>query len=142
MMMGYEGSDRAYPEIGVPDGHHSLTHNIDPVPYAKVTKINTLHVQMMAYLIERLKNTPDGDGSLLDNTLLVYGSGISNGNTHSHIDVPVVLVGGGGRIKGGQYLRYNDLPLANLHRNIFEMFDVPLNGNWGDSTSRLDGIAI
>lgn len=142
MMLGYEGSDRAYPEIGVADGHHSLTHNIDPVPYAKVTKINTLHMQMVAYLLDRLKSTPDGDGSLLDHTVLVYGSGISNGNTHSHVDVPVVLMGGGGRIKGGQYIRYKDLPLSNLHRNLFDLFDVPLNGQWGDSTGPLDGITV
>jgi hypothetical protein len=142
MMMGYEGSDRAYPEIGVPDGHHSLTHNIDPVPYEKVTRINTLHVQMLAYFVERLKNTPDGDGSLLDHTFLVYGSGISNGNTHSHVDVPVVVIGGSGKVKGGHYVRYDDLPLANLHRNIFELFDVPLNGEWGDSTGRLAGVTV
>lgn len=142
MMTGYEGSDRAYPEIGVPDGHHSLTHNIDPVPYEKVTKINTLHVEMLAYFVDRLKNTPDGDGTLLDHTLLLYGSGISNGNTHSHVDVPVVLLGGDKLVKGGQYVRYHDLPLANLHRNIFEMFDVPLQGAWGDSTGRLDGVTV
>jgi hypothetical protein len=141
MMMGYEGSDRAYPEVGVPDGHHSLTHNIDPVPYAKVTKINTYHVEMIAYFLERLHSTPDGDGTLLDHVALVYGSGISNGNTHSHVDVPVVVMGGGGgRIKGGQYIRYEDRPLANLHRNLFDMFDVPLNGQWGDSTGRLDAV--
>jgi hypothetical protein len=143
MMMGYEGSDRAYPEIGVPDGHHSLTHNIDPGPYAKVTKINRYHVEMMAYFLGRLQATPDGDGTLLDHVALVYGSGISNGNTHSHIDVPVVVTGGGGgRIKGGQYVRYDDLPLANLHRNLFEMFDVPLNSEWGDSTSRLAHVTV
>ena len=141
MMMGYEGSDRAYPEIGVPDGHHSLTHNIDPVPYGKVTKINQYHVQMIAYFLERLRATPDGDGTLLDHSVLLYGSGISNGNTHSHVDVPVVMMGGGGgRIKGGQYLRFADLPMTNVHRNVFEMFNVPLNGEWGDSTSRLDGV--
>lgn len=141
LMMGYEGSDRAYPEIGVPDGHHSLTHNIDAVPYGKVTKINTYHVQMLAYLLERMQATRDGDGSLLDHSVIVYGSGISNGNTHSHVDVPVVMIGGGGgRIKGGQYVHYPELPLSNLHRNIFDMFNIPLSGQWGDSTGRLDGI--
>jgi hypothetical protein len=142
LMMGYEGSDRAYPEIGVSDGHHSLTHNIDPVPYEKVTKINVLHVQMLAYLLDRLRSTTDGDGTLLDRTMLVYGSGISNGNTHSHVDVPVVVLGSaGGRLKGGRYIRYNDLPLANLHRNIFEAFNMPIT-TWGDSTSRLDGVSL
>jgi hypothetical protein len=140
LMMGYEGSDRAYPEIGVPDGHHSLTHNIDPIPYAKVTKINRLHMEMVGYFLERIKGTPDGDGSLLDHTVLLYGSGISNGNTHSHVDVPVVVMGGGNRLKGGQYIRYTDLPLANLHQNLFELFDVPLTGQWGDSTGTLDGV--
>ena len=141
LMMGYEGSDRAYPEIGVPDGHHSLTHNIDPEPYEKVTRINTYHVQMLAYLIDRLRSTPDGDGNLLDHSMLVYGSGISNGNTHSHVDVPVVLLGGaGGQIKGGRYLRYQDLPLSNLHRNILDVFDMPVE-KWGDSTGHLDGLS-
>ncbi|MBI3493483.1 MAG: ankyrin repeat domain-containing protein [Acidobacteria bacterium] len=91
--------------------------------------------------LERLRTTPDGDGTLLDHSVLLYGSGISNGNTHSHVDVPVVMMGGGGgRIKGGQYVRYTDVPLANLHRNVFEMFNVPLNGQWGDSTGRLDSV--
>ena len=139
-MMGYEGSDRSYPEIGVPDGHHPLTHNIEPEPVAKVTKINTLHMQMFAHFLERLRSTPDGDGSLLDHSICLYGSGISNGNTHSHLDLPTLLLGGaGGRLKGGRYVRYSDLPMANLHLSLLDVFGLPVE-RFGDSTGRLDGV--
>ena len=134
-----EGTSRAYPEIGIPDGHHPLTHNIEPEPLAKVTKINTLHMQMFARFLEKLRSTADGDGSLLDHTILLYGAGISNGNSHSHTDVPVVMVGTGSQINGGRYVRYPDLPVANLHLSLLDKFGLPVD-QFGDSTGRLDSV--
>ncbi len=102
MMMGREGSLRTYPEIGVPDPHHPLTHHRDnPDWVEKVTKVNTLHMELFADFIRKMKETPDGDGSLLDHTLIVYGSGIADGNRHTHEDLPVLLVGGGSTFAAG-----------------------------------------
>ena len=102
-MIGREGSLRTYPEIGVPDSHHPLTHHRDnPVFIEKVTQINTYHAKLFTYFIDKLKNTPDGDGSLLDHSMVVYGSGISEGNTHDHSDLPTVVFGrGNGQLKSG-----------------------------------------
>ena len=97
-MIGKEVSGRAYPEIGVPDGHHACSHHQnDPVKLEKLAKINRYHVQQFAYFLEKLATTPDGDGSLLDHSMFVYGSGISDGNIHFHLDLPIA---GGGRGRG------------------------------------------
>jgi hypothetical protein len=139
-MMGYEGSDRSYPEIGVADGHHPLTHNMEPEPVEKVTRINTFHAQMFAYFVEKLHAAREGEGTLLDQSILMFAAGISNGNTHSHLDVPVVLVGGGnGQLKGGRYVRYPDIPVANLHLSILDRFGIAMD-QFGDSTGRLSGV--
>ena len=91
MMMGREGSMRTYPEIGVPDPHHPLTHHRgNPEWIEKVTQVNTLHMELFAGFIAKLKATPDGDGTLLDHSMIVYGSGLSDGNRHTHDDLPVV----------------------------------------------------
>ncbi len=141
LMLGHEGTDRPYPELGIPDGHHPLTHNgTDLVALEKVTKINIFHMTTFAYFLEKLRTTPDGDGSLLDNLIMVYGSGISNGNTHSHDDLPVMVVGGGGgQIKGGRYLRYPWVPLANLYVNLLGKLGLDVD-RFGDSTGRLDSV--
>jgi len=107
-MMAREGSNRSYRSVGVTDSHHSITHHQnDEEKIAKIMKIDQLHVKSFAYLVDRLNSTPDGDGTLLDHSMLLYGSSISDGNVHTHHDLPLVLVGGGsGKIKGGRHLRY------------------------------------
>src|SRR5262249_18483751 len=116
MMLGREGSVRTYPEIGVPDPHHPLTHHRGhPDFIEKVTKINCFHVELFAHFVERLKATPDGDGTLLDHSAIVYGSALSDGNAHSNFDLPLVLAGHAGGIRGGQHVASPDkTPVANL----------------------------
>ena len=107
MMMGREGSIRTYPEIGVPDPHHPLTHHRgNPDWIEKVTQDQPLHVELFAGFIEKLKATPDGDGTLLDHSMIVYGSGLSDGNRHTHEDLPVVVVGRGGDFRMGSHIVY------------------------------------
>ncbi len=124
-----ETSNRSYPEIGVSEAHHPLTHNGgDAGMLAKVAKINTFHVTLLAEFLEKLKATPDGDGSLLDHTACLYGSGMSNGDKHDHINLPVLLAGGAGRIKGGRHIRYAEpTPLANVHLTLLEKVGVRMD---------------
>jgi hypothetical protein len=143
LMLGRAGSNRPYPSIGVPDGHHSVTHHMnDPVKIAKVAKIDAHLVQTFAYLVEKLRTTPDGDGSLLDHTMIVYGSSLSDGNLHTHHDLPTVLVGGGtAQIKGGRHIRYpKETPLNNLFLNVFDRAGVRCE-KFGDSTAELPYLA-
>ena len=138
--MAKEVSGRSYPEIGVPDGHHACSHHQnDPVKLEKLTKINAYHLQQFAYFLEKLRNTPDGDGSLLDHSMFIYGSGISDGNIHFHLDLPMLLVGGGsGQLKGGQHLKYqNDTPITNLYVSVLDKLGVP-SDSFGDSTGKLE----
>ena len=139
IMLGREFSGMTYPQIGVPDAHHPVTHHaLEPEKIAKVAKINAYHVQLFAYLLERLRATPDGDGTLLDHITLMYGTGLSDCNAHSVTNVPVVLTGGGaGWLKGGRHIRYPDVPLANLHLTLLDRFGI----HWdkiGDSNGRID----
>jgi Protein of unknown function (DUF1552) len=143
-MIGKEVSGRSYPEIGVPDGHHACSHHQnDPVKLEKLAKINQYHIQHFAYFLEKLRTTADGDGSLLDHSLFVYGSGISDGNIHFHLDLPTLVVGGGsGTLPGGRHVRYaNDTPLANLHLALLDKLGLPLE-QFGDSTGTLDVLSI
>ena len=139
IMLGREFSGMTYPQIGVPDAHHPVTHHaLEPEKIAKVAKINAYHVQLFAYLLERLRATPDGDGTLLDHITLMYGTGLSDCNAHSVTNVPVVLTGGGaGWLKGGRHVRYKDLPLANLHLTLLDRFGIHRD-RLGDSTGRVD----
>ncbi len=139
-MLSREVSGRAYPEIGVPDSHHGCSHHQnDPAKLEKLAKINTFHMQQFAYFLGRLQSTPDGDGTLLDHSMLIYGSGISDGNIHFHLDLPVVMAGGGGgTLKGGRHLRYaNDTPLTNLYVSVLGKLGVPVE-QFGDSTGKLE----
>ena len=109
MMMGREGSMRTYPEINVPDPHHPLTHHRNNKEWIeKVTQVNTMHMELFAGFIQKMKDTPDGDGSLLDHSMIVYGSGLSDGNRHTHEDLPVLMVGGGGGFRLGQPHRLSE----------------------------------
>ena len=117
-MMGRELSGRTYAEIGVPDSHHPTSHHRDdPTLYEKVTKINEFHTSLFAYYLDKLDSTPDGNGSLLDNLLMLYGAGMSDSNRHDNTGLPLVLLGGGsGSVKGGRHLRYREgTPISNLH---------------------------
>src|SRR5262249_29812372 len=107
LLLGREQTNRAYPFIGVPESHHSISHHQnDPVKLAKAARINTYHIELLARYAGRLRSVPEGDGTLLDRSMILQGSGLSNSDQHSHIDLPLVLVGGGGgRLKGGRHLR-------------------------------------
>src|SRR5258706_8748735 len=119
--MGHEVSSRAYPEIGVPDAHHPLSHHQGyKEKIAKCIKVNLFHMKMFAYFVEKLRATPDGDGSLLDHSVLLYGGGISDGNQHSHPNLPLLLIGGGSRPpKGRSHIRDPpNTPLRNPHPSV------------------------
>jgi hypothetical protein len=138
MMMGREGSMRTYPEIGVPDPHHPLTHHRNtPEWIEKVTQVNAFHMGLFAKFVEKLQATPDGDGSLLDQTLVVYGSGIADGDRHTHTDLPVLLIGGAGSLKMGRHLRYEDVPMTNLYLTVLDRVGVRAE-TIGDSTGRVE----
>ena len=135
-----ELSNRTYPEIGVPDPHHPTSHHgNDPEKLLKISMINTFHMSLFAEFLEKLKNTPDGDGSLLDNTVYLYGSGMGNPNVHDHTNLPVVVAGGGaGRSKGGRHLKYAEPePMANLHLALLDAVGVRLD-KFADSTRRIE----
>ena len=134
-----ETSTRTYTEIGVPDPHHPLTHHgNDPEKIARMAKINAFHVSLFAYFLEKLKATPDGDGTLLDHSLYLYGSGMGNPNVHDHVNLPILVAGGTGRVKGGRHIRYAEpTPLANLHLTLLERAGVRLDG-FADSKGTID----
>jgi hypothetical protein len=143
LMLGRDGSNRAYREIGVSDGHHSISHHQgDGERLDKLMKIDELHVSMFAYLLQRLSETPDGDGTLLDHSLLLFGSSISESNIHTHDDLPIVLAGtANGQVKGNRHLVYGkETPLNNLFLNMFDLAGVPHVDSMGDSTGRLTGV--
>jgi hypothetical protein len=142
-MMAREGSNRSYRTIGISDGHHSVTHHQnDPDKIAKTMKIDELHVQSLAYLLDRLKATPDGDGTLLDHSMILYGSSISDGNAHTHHDLPLVLAGGAScQIKGGRHIRYKEeTPMNNLLLTMLDKAGVPAE-TLGDATGKLDQLS-
>jgi len=142
-MLAREGSNRSYREIGVADGHHSCTHHQnDPDKIAKTMKINAHHIQQFAYLVNKLKSTPDGDGNLLDHSMLLYGSSISDGNMHTHVDLPLALVGGGsGQIRSGRHIRYApETPMNNLLLSMLDKVGVRTD-KLGDSTGKLEHLS-
>jgi hypothetical protein len=139
-MLGRAGSNRSYRSIGVSDGHHSITHHQnDPVKIDNVAKIDAHLVQTFAYLLDRLQATPDGEGSLLDHSLIVYGSSLSDANLHTHHDLPILVAGGGaGQVQGGRHIKYpKETPLNNLFLNLLDKAGVPTE-KFGDATGRLD----
>ena len=138
-MLAREGSNRGYREIGVPEGHHGLSHHRnDPALMDKIAAINRYHMEQFAGFVTKLKNTPDGDGTLLDHTMIVYGSGISDGNKHNHDDLPVLLAGGSRNFKTGRHVKLNEsVPVANLYLSMLEAMDVPTE-SLGDSQGRLN----
>ena len=143
--LGREGSvaGRGYPEIGITDLHHTLTHlDGDPIAQQKLGRIDHYLVTMFAYFVGKLRSTPDGDGSLLDHSILLYGSGMGNGASHRHDNLPLLLVGGGAGIKAGRHNRYpTGTPVANLYLTLLDKLGVSLD-NLGDSTGKLDLLSM
>jgi hypothetical protein len=140
-MMGHEMSGRAYPEVGFGDAHHPCTHHQgDPEKIEKTVKINTFHTKMLAYYFDKLRSTKDGDGSLLDHSLILYGAALSDANLHLYTDLPLLLMGGGvAGIKGGQHVRYaKRTPLTNLLLTMLDKANVTGVESLGDSTKRLE----
>lgn len=137
-----ETSNRTYPEIGVPDPHHPLSHHgNDPEKIARMAKINQFHVSLFAEFLEKLKATPEGNGTLLDHSLLLYGSGIGNPNVHDHTNLPIIVAGGAaGGMKGGRHIKFDKpTPLANLHLALLDKVGVHLD-KFGDSTGKMDEV--
>ncbi|MDH3533602.1 MAG: DUF1552 domain-containing protein, partial [Gammaproteobacteria bacterium] len=144
LMTGPEQSNRTYPEIGVPDVHHSLSHHQgNPLSLDKLFTINLYHSELLTYYLEKLRSTPDIDGSLLDNMIVMYGCSMSDGNDHLLQDLPILLLGGGsGRLQGGRHIRYAaDTPISNLYLTVLDKLDIAVE-NFGDSTGRLDLVSM
>jgi len=139
--IGHEMSLRAYPELGFGDSHHSVTHHHgDPDKIAKTTQINTFHVKALSYYLDRLRSTPDGDGSLLDHSMIMYGAALSDANLHLYTDLPLLLVAGGvNGIKGGQHIRYpNRTPMSSMLITMLDKAGVPNVEKLGDSRGKLE----
>ncbi len=139
-MMARENVNRSYNEIGLAEAHHSMSHHgNNPEKMAVFSKLNTYHVETLAYFLQKLQAIPDGDGTLLDHTVTLYGSGMSDGNTHNNYNVPVVLVGGKDQaLRGNRHLKYpKGTPLANLMLSVMDKFGVDMD-KFGDSTGELD----
>ena len=135
-----ETSNRTYSEIGVADPHHPTSHHGgDPEKLAKIAKINQFHVSLFAYYLEKLASVSDGDGTLLDNSVILYGSGMGNPNIHNHVNLPIVVAGGaGGKVRGGRHIKYAEpAPLANLHLTLLDSVGVRLD-SFADSTGKID----
>jgi hypothetical protein len=139
LLMAREASPRTYPQIGVPEQHHPVSHHRDdPVLMAKKQKIDTYHVQLLGYFLEKLQATQDGDGSLLDHSMILYGGGLGDGNLHKHANLPTLIAGKlGGQIRTGQHLAYADnTPMANLFTTLLDKIGVHVD-KIGDSNGRL-----
>lgn len=138
-ILAHDGSNRPYPFLGVREGHHDLSHHgNDEEKKRKIAKINRFHMEQFAYFLGRLKTTPEGEGSLLDHCMVVYGAAISDGNRHNHNDLPVILAGhGGGTLRTGRHVRYaNDTPMANLYLSLLDRMAAPIE-RLGDSSGQL-----
>jgi hypothetical protein len=139
IMLGRELSVRSFPESGFNGGWHGTSHHGDnPVRLESWSKINRYHVQVLTHFIERLQSTPDGDGNLLDHSMILYGSGMSNGNQHNHYPLPVVLIGGGsGHLRGGRHIKADQSPMSNVLLAMLDKAGVQLD-SFGDSTGKID----
>jgi hypothetical protein len=142
-MIAHDGSNRSYPFIGVSDGHHDLSHHGgNAEKKRKIAAINRFHVTQFAYFLGKLKSMKEGEGTLLDQCMIVYGSGISDGDAHAHNDLPVLLAGkAGGALASGRHLRFaQNIPMTNLYLSLLDRFGAPVD-RIGDSTGRLQGLA-
>ncbi len=143
MLYARDLTSRSYPESGVHDGFHGISHHAEnPATIARYAKLNQYHIKCLAYFVEKLKNTPDGDGTLLDHSLILYGTNMGDSNQHLHYDVPHVLIGGAsGQLKGDRHLAYKSktVPTGNLLASILDLYGVH-EDKIGDSTGRLPGL--
>lgn len=138
-IIAHDGSNRPYPNLGISEGHHNLSHHENKAEKKeKIAKINRYHIEQFAYFIGKLKSIREGEGTLLDSSMIVYGSGIGDGNAHNHDNLPVLLAGGGaGTIKTGRHVRYDrETPMANLYLSLLDRIGAPME-RFGDSTGRL-----
>jgi hypothetical protein len=135
-MYSREGGNRTYPQVGVPDAHHGLSHHMnDPAKMARLQKIDQHHVQMLSYFLGKMQAAQDGDGTLLDHSMIVYGGSLSDSNRHLHDNLPALLIGG--KFRGGQHIRYpKGTPMTNLFMNILDAAGVPA-AQIGDSNGKL-----
>lgn len=145
-MLGHEGTNRTYKEVGASDGHHSLSHHRgDGVSIELLKKIDLYQSELLAYFLEKMASTHDGDGSLLDHSLLITGSSLSDGNLHLHNDVPMLTIGAAnGKVKNGRHIRYNGDPLSNLHLATIDLMGVSAEGflrEDSDATGKLEGLS-
>ena len=144
-MIARELSGRSYPQIGVAESHHPISHHLnDPAKLASLARINVHHTSLFSYYVEKLRNTPDGDGSLLDHVMIIYGAGMADSNLHAPSGLPILVVGGGGgTLRGGRHIKYQlDTPLANLHLALLDRLGVPAVGDIGDSNGRLEQLSL
>ena len=143
-MLGREQSGMTYPQIGVPDAHHPISHHRNDTELrAKLARINQYHMSLFAEFVEKLRSTPDGDGALLDNVMMLYGAALRDGNAHSYDDLNLLLVGGGaGHLQGGRHIVYPaETPLANLHLTMMDKLGMPVE-QFGDGTGTLEGLSL
>jgi hypothetical protein len=143
-MLAHESSVRTYAEIGVPEAHHAVSHHRGDITLMeKKAKIDAYHVKLFAYFLDKLRSTSDGDGSLLDHSMMVFGAGMSDGNMHLNQDLPVTLVGGaGGKLKGDRHIRFaKGTPMTNLYLRMLDMLGVQVD-QLGDSTGKLDPLSV
>jgi hypothetical protein len=144
-VMARESSTRSFPQIGVPDSHHPLSHHQNnPEKLARLAKLNAYHLKQLAYFVQKLKDTKEGDGTMLDNSMILYGSGMSDGNLHVPTDVPTLLVAGKNfNVTGNQYVQAppGRTPLANLHLTIMDRFNVRME-HYGDATGQLNLLSV
>jgi hypothetical protein len=142
-IMSHEGGNRPYPMIGISDGHHELSHHAnDPVKLAKIAKIDLFHAKKMAQFMKKLKSVQEGDGNLLDNSMILFGSGLSDGNQHLPVNLPIVLCGrGGGSLTPGRHIAApgGSAPLNNLYLSMLDRIGAPTE-RFGDSTGKLESI--
>jgi hypothetical protein len=143
LVFANDGSNRSYRFMGVPEGHHDLSHHgRDPRKLDKIRQINRFHVSQLAYLLGKLRAVKEPGGNLLDSCMIVYGSGISDGNRHNHDDLPILLAGkGGGALKAGRHVRYpRETPLTNLYLGLLDRMGAPVDA-FGDSTGKLESLS-
>ena len=137
----HDGDDRPYPFIGVPEGHHTLSHHEnDPAKKEKIAKINRFHMEQFAYFLSKLKSVNEGEGTLLDNSMIVYGGAISDGNRHNHDNLPILLAGrGGGTLAVGRHVKLDKTPMTNLYLSMLDRMGVKTE-RVGDSTGKLENV--